>query len=57
MRENGKYAREVAKELVDAKRKNMENGELGRDVLSLLGECFWECRRTAHQMAHRFFEQ
>ncbi|KAF9789656.1 cytochrome P450 [Thelephora terrestris] len=38
MRENRKYAREVAKELIDTKRQNIENGEMGNDVLSLLIE-------------------
>jgi hypothetical protein len=40
MRDNAKYAREVAKNLIDAKRRNMRNGEMGKDVLSLLSECF-----------------
>ena len=47
MRENRKYAREVAKELIDSKRKNIQNGEVGKDVLSLLSRCFKECRRFA----------
>lgn len=45
LRENGKYAREVAKGLIDAKRNNMRNGEVGKDVLSLLSTCFRECWR------------
>jgi hypothetical protein len=49
MRENGKYGREVAKELIDDKRKNMQNGEVGKDVLSLLRECFRERRRFADE--------
>ncbi|KAF9789640.1 cytochrome P450 [Thelephora terrestris] len=36
MRDNAKYAREVAKELIDAKRQNIENGEIGKDLLGLL---------------------
>ena len=55
MRENGKYAREVAKGLIDAKRKSMWNGELGRDVLSLLSECFRDRWKFAHWLDHRFF--
>ena len=43
MRENRKHAREVAKELIDSKRKNIQNGEVGKDVLSLLSRCFKEC--------------
>ena len=42
MRNNGKYVREVARELIDTKRENMRNGERGRDVLSLLSKCFLE---------------
>ena len=55
MRENGKCAREVAKELIKVKRKNMQNGELGRDVLSLLSEYFWKRRRFADRWATFFF--
>ena len=50
MRENRKYAREVAKELIDAKRKNIQNGEIGKDVLSLLSKCFKECRRFSDKL-------
>ena len=45
MHENRKYTRQVAKELIDVKRNNMRNGELDRDVLSLLSECFRNRRR------------
>ena len=58
MRENRKYAREAAKELIDAKRENMRNGELGRDVLSLLSECFPGCRwRSVDWLPIERFEQ
>jgi hypothetical protein len=57
MRENGKHARKVARELIDTKRKNMQNGEKGRDVLSLLSKCFQECWMFADRLSTENFEQ
>ena len=57
LHENGKHAREVAKKLIDVKRKNMQNGEVGKDVLSLLSECFWWFERFAHRWSVGFLEQ
>ena len=57
MRNNGKYVREVARELIDTKRENMRNGERGKDVLSLLGECFQKCWRFADWLSIKTFGQ
>ena len=50
MRNNAKYGREVAKDLIDEKRRNMRNGEMGKDVLSLLSECFRRCKMIAEAL-------
>jgi hypothetical protein len=55
MRENGIYARKVARELIDTKRKNMRNGEKGRDVLSLLSKCSREVLDVHSPIGHRNF--
>lgn len=57
MRENGMYAREVAKELIDAKRGDMKNGQAGKDVLSLLSGYFLGCWRFANRRLTRFFQK
>ena len=50
MRNNAKYGREVAKDLIDEKRRNMRNGEMGKDVLSLLSERFRGCKMIAEAL-------
>ena len=57
MRENGRYAREVAKRLISAKRGDMQNGEVGRDVLSLLSTCFRGAGGSLIGGPPHFFEQ
>ena len=42
--ENRKQAHAVARILIDAKRKNMRNGDQGKDVFSLLSECWTKVR-------------